>query len=95
MNKLQLMKQKDIPSLLDYYVTHYAGVTSLKLFEACKEWAGSRWDEKDTWDFEQALANLRTKGFYCTNKQWYPKGWKAEPKQKGPSKADPRQTRMF
>lgn len=95
MSKLYRMKQDTVGALLRYSVENEPGVTSARLFEYTKEWHGKVWDLKFTWDFERELAKMLSEGYRVTNKQWYPAGHKAEPKRRGPSKEDPRQTRMF
>ena len=89
MNKLAIMKQQSVDSLLSEMITQKPGVTSERLWAAAKEW-----DHRITaWDFDSALASMHGK-FRVTNKQWYPIGHVAEPKRKGPQKEHPKQTRM-
>lgn len=95
MNKSQIMRQPSMEAVLVESVNHQPGITSALLFETAKEWAGRHWDASDTAQFESILGRMRDIGFRCTDKQWYPKGHVAERKQEGPSKEDPRQTRMF
>ena len=95
MNKAEIMRQKDMDSVLENYIRHQPGVTSQKLYDVCKEWAGQHWTSSDTHEFDLRLGKLLLRGFRVTNKQWYEKGHVSERKLKGPSKEDPRQTRMF
>lgn len=96
MNKKEIMRQTSLGVLLREMVKHQPGIASNRLFETAKEWAGTgRWDHRDTLDFEAELAKMNGAGFRVTNKQWYEVGHISEPKRKGPSKDDPRQTRMF
>lgn len=94
MNKKDIMRQQSMEAVVVEMIRHKPGVTSNRLFETAKEWAGKSWSASDTADFEALLSGLRSKGFICTNKQWQEKGY-VEPKQpKGPPKTDPRQVRM-
>ena len=95
MNKSQIMRQPSMEAVLVESVNHQPGITSTRLFETCKEWAGGRWSAADTHQLDEILGRMRDIGFRCANKQWYPKGHVAERKQNGPKKEDPRQTRMF
>lgn len=95
MNKADIMRQKDMDTVLEEYIKHQPGVTSQKLFDVCKEWAGQSWNDKDVREFDGRLGRLLLRGFRVTNKQWYVKGHFAERRVKGSSKEDPRQTRMF
>lgn len=95
MSKLERMRQPSINTLVKWCVDSNPGVTSDKLYEYAKEWYGKLWGYGNTADFEAALQALREGGYRCTNKQWYPAGYVAEPKVRGPGKEDPRQLRMF
>jgi hypothetical protein len=109
MNKKDIMRQSSMETLLQEMIRHKPGITSARLFEAAKEWAGCskeeepdeegkpprrQWTVKDTWEFEGILAGLIADGFICTNKQWQEKGFVAAKDPHGPPKTDPRQLRM-
>jgi hypothetical protein len=94
-NKLDRMKPPSMEALLQQCVEREPGVTSARLFEYAREWHGKLWSQGLTGDFERQLLAMRNGGYRCTNKQWYPQGHTAEPERRGPSKDDPRQTRMF
>lgn len=90
MNKADIMRQKTLADVLREMVLHEPGVTSKRLWDVAKEW-----DHRlIATEFDRELSVLRG-SFYCTNQKWYPKGHQAKPKLRGPSKEDPRQTRMF
>lgn len=95
MSKLHRMNQSTVDALLRYSVNHEPGITSTRLFEYTKEWYGKLWTPVATSDFERALSEMLAEGYRVTNKQWYHKDHRAEPKRRGPAKEDPRQTRMF
>ena len=95
MNKADVMKQPSMEILLEELIKFSPGITSDKLYTHAKDWHGKLWYHSMTTNFEWALSDLREKGYRVTNKQWYPQGHQATPKPKGPSKEDPRQTRMF
>lgn len=95
MNKKDIMRQASMETVVVEMIRHQPGVTSNRLFETAKEWAGKSWSAGDTADFDALLVKLRLGDFRCTNKQWYEKGHVSERKLQGPSKADPRQARMF
>lgn len=91
MNKLLMMSQSTLKALILFVVEREPGVSSEKLWRCAKEW-----DSKLIGvDFDAALEELRGKELRVTNKCWYIPGVQAERKLKGPSKGDPRQTRMF
>lgn len=94
MNKKEIMRQSSMGILLREMVKHQPGITSNRLFETAKEWAGKRWDFGDTLEFDDELGKMRAEGFRVTNQQWYEKGYVADPRRKGASKEDPRQVRM-
>ena len=58
MNKAEIMRQKDMDSVLENFIRHQPGVTSQKLYDVCKEWAGQHWTEKDTHEFDLRLAGV-------------------------------------
>ena len=94
MNKKDIMRQSSMEKLLEEMVKHQPGVTSQKLFDVAKEWAGKSWGQADTFHFDEVLRKLLAKGYRCTNKQWYPKGYVAARDPKGPPKEDKRQLRI-
>ncbi len=105
MNKKDIMRQPDMESLIRALIKSKPGVTSARLFESAKEWAGCSeenetdskgrlWLLRDTMEFEGVLAGLIAEGYICTNKQWQEKGYLADRETKGPPKTDPRQLRM-
>ncbi len=94
MNKKEIMRQTSMEILLKEMIRHKPGITSARLFDTAKEWAGKSWGQSDTFEFEDTLKRLRVGDFRCTNKQWYEKGHVAAKEPHGPSKTDPRQLRM-
>lgn len=89
MNKLHIMKQPSLEALIVWCIESSPGITSERLWSIAKEW-----DHKLLGcDFDESLARARHK-FRCTNKKWYPAGYKAEPKVSTGKKEDPRQVRM-
>ncbi len=94
MNKKDIMRQPSMEAVVVESIKFNPGVTSTRLFETAKEWAGKSWNAGDTASFESILKRCRESGFRCTNKQWYPKGHLAEKAPHGPPKSDPRQIRM-
>ena len=94
MNKKDIMRQSSMELLIIEMIRHKPGVTSERLFQAAKEWAGKSWGHSDTVQFDAALEQLRQGDFRVTNKQWYPKGHEAARDPHGPPKVDPRQLRM-
>ncbi len=103
MNKKDIMRQPDMKSLIKALIKSKPGITSNRLFEAAKEWAGCSeetdskgrlWLLKDTMEFEGILAGLIADGYICTNKQWQEKGYVAEKDPKRPAEGCPRQMRM-
>lgn len=96
MNKRDIMRQPTIQILLEEMIKFQPGITTMKLWEATREWAGKIASRASVAEFENELAQLRNAGGYrVTGKQWYPAGYIAVPARKGPPKEDPRQTRMF
>lgn len=105
MNKKEIMRQTSMEILLKEMIRHKPGITSARLFETAKEWAGCSeeaertgegrlWTIKDTWEFDGILAGLIADGWICTNKQWQEKGYTEPKAPKVPPKTDPRQLRM-
>lgn len=94
MNKKDIMRQPDMRSVVVEMIRSRPGITSARLFETCKEWAGKSWSAGDTHEFDRLLLSLRTQGFICTNKQWQESGYVEPREPKGPPKVDPRQLRM-
>lgn len=92
MNKKDIMRQSSMEILLEEMVKHKPGITSQRLYDTVKEWAGKHFVSAQ--EFDDALSGLRDRGYRVTNCQWYPAGYVAEPKLKGPPKEDPRHTRM-
>lgn len=72
MNKKDIMRQPSMESLLESLVQESPGVTSQKLYDAVKAWAGKSWENSDLHKFDAELMALRGKGYRCTNKKWYP-----------------------
>jgi len=94
MNKKDIMRQPTMEAVVVEMIRHKPGVTSARLFETAKEWAGKSWSASDTHDFDALLGKLRRGDFRCTNQQWYEKGHVAQRDPHGPPKVDPRQLRM-
>jgi hypothetical protein len=93
MNKLEIMRQTSVATLLEELIKHQPGITSARLWETTKEWYGKLVSSAMGIEFDQALLGLRSE-FRCTNKQWYPKGYVGEAKVHGEKKQDERQLRM-
>lgn len=94
MNKKDIMRQSSMEAVVVEMIRHKPGITSNRLFEACKEWAGKSWSYGDTTDFDALVFKLRSGDFRCTNQQWYEKGHVSQREPHGPPKTDPRQLRM-
>lgn len=94
MNKKDIMRQASMEKLMEEMVKHQPGVTTNRLFETAKDWAGKSWEPEDVFRFEETLRSLLAREYRCTNKQWYPKGHVAARDPKGPPKEDKRQLRM-
>jgi hypothetical protein len=94
MNKKDIMRHSSTETLLRAAIRHKPGITSARLFDLAKEWAGKSWEQGDTFEFEECLKKLRAGDFRVTNKQWYEKGHVSEREPHGPPKVDPRQIRM-
>ena len=93
MNKLEIMRQPSVETLLEEMIKHQPGITSMKLWETTKEWYGKLVSPAMGIDFDQALLKLR-QTYRCTNKQWYPRGHVAPPKVHKAPTPHPKQTRM-
>jgi hypothetical protein len=93
MNKLEIMKQPSVESLLAEMIKHQPGITSLKLWETTKEWYGKLVNPAMGVEFDQALVKLR-QTYRCTNKMWYPPNHVAPPKVHNGPKPHPKQLRM-
>lgn len=91
LSKLEIMKQKSLDDLLVRLVENSPGITTQKLFDKGKEWAGSA--HLSAHEFDRAMVKLRNNGYRVTNKQWYPANHVAPPKVSNPKEPDPRQTR--
>lgn len=84
MNKVEIMRQPTLVTLLKEMTTHQPGITSQRLFDVAKEW-----DHKlKAHEFESGLDELRATGYRVTNKRWYPAGHSA-PQSPNGSKARP------
>ncbi len=86
MDKKEIMRQASMEVLLMEMIRHKPGITSARLCDTAKEWAGRSWGQSDTFEFEDTLERLRAGDFRCTNKQWYEKGHVATKEPHGPSK---------
>lgn len=85
MNKVEIMRQPTLVTLLQEMTTHQPGISSQRLFDVAREW-----DSKlKTHEFEGGLEELRTTGYRVTNKRWYPAGHSAPPQSQNGSKARP------
>ena len=96
MNKLAIMRQPSVQTLLEEMIKFQPGITTTRLWETTREWAGKIASRASVQEFERELEILRiAKDYRCTNKQWYPAGHVAPPKLCSGPKGDPRQLRMF
>lgn len=93
MNKLEIMRQPSVETLLEEMIKYQPGITSLKLWETTKEWYGKLVSPAMGIDFDQAMLRLR-QTYRCTNKQWYPQGHVAPPKVHEGRASSPKQLRM-
>jgi hypothetical protein len=93
MNKLEIMKQTSVETLLEEMIKHQPGITSQKLWETTKEWYGKLISPEMGIEFDLALGKLR-ENYRCTNRQWYTVGHTAPPKVHEGRAANPKQLRM-
>lgn len=95
MNKADIMRQPDMGKLLRESIKSEPGITSAKLFERAKEWAGRTWEYEDTEAFDKELFLILQEGYRVTNQGWYVPGAEGTKKKPRTRVDDPRQTRMF
>lgn len=95
MNKLTVMKQPSVETLLEEMIKFQPGITVQRLWETTKEWYGKTVHQGMALEFDMALGTLLRQGqFHCTGKRCYPKGHTAPPSPHSGAKVDPRQVRM-